>query len=184
MAALPGFQVEAVGRRLGDFLNIGPRGSHLHPFDERLDLGIRQGAGGRHQRGPALDAVDQGALLRLACNHGRSRDASLDQVLAPVQAQPGKWRRRLGAVAFVAVVGQQGADLFFEEFQGGGIRRRGQSGGQADEERGTCAQAWRETLHDRCRNGGQGCPPSCQARIPWITCPWTSVRRKSRPPKR
>ena len=72
----------------------------------------------------------------------------LDQVFAPVQAQSGKWRRRLGAVAFIAATGQQGADLFFEEFQGGGIRRRGQSNGQAYEKRGTRAQARRKTLHD------------------------------------
>ena len=117
VAALAGFQVESFTRIRRDRRGIGPGGSHPDPFDEGLDLRIRQGAGGRHQGRAALDAVDQGALVRLAGNDGRSRDTPLDQVVAPVQPQTGERRRGIGAVAFVAVVGQQGTDLFFEEFE-------------------------------------------------------------------
>ena len=132
VAALSGFQMECLARVRRSRRGIGPRGSHLHPFDEGLDLRVRKRSGGRHQRRPSLDAMDQGALVRLAGNDGRARYASLDQVFTPVQAQSGEGRRRLGAVAFVALVGQQGADLFFEEFERGGVDRGGPETGKAD----------------------------------------------------
>ena len=148
VAALSGFQMESFTRIRRGRRGIGPRGAHPDPFDEGLDLRVRKRSGGRHQRRPSLDAMDQGALVRLAGNDGRTRNASLDQVFAPVQAQSGERRRRLGAVAFVAAVGQQGADLFFEEFERGGVGRGGPETREAGQERETCAQACRKTLHD------------------------------------
>ena len=56
-----------------------PRGAHLHPFDERLDLAGLEFAGGRHLEPAIVDGVDHRAGVGIARNDGGPRVAPFEQ---------------------------------------------------------------------------------------------------------
>ena len=96
-----------------------PRGSHLDPRGQRLDLGRREFLLRRH-RDVALVAhrENQQAPLRLAANDRRAGEAALQESLERVDAQLRLAGARVGAVASIAVLGQGRPNTLLEEREG------------------------------------------------------------------
>src|SRR4051794_11361443 len=85
------------------------------------------------------DRQDEIARVRIPLHDRRlARLAALEHSLARVEAQAAFQLLRLGAVALVATVHQDGADSLLEEFGAGGSRGRrlrGITGGRGADER-------------------------------------------------
>ena len=118
------FRSDARGASLG-----GPGRAALHPLGEVGSLGVAQARLGRHLQ--VLVAVahglDEEALVRLPGDNGGAGVAAFEHGGAGVEEEAALEFLRAGAVAFVAALGEQGADALLEELEvfGGEVGRGG-----------------------------------------------------------
>ena len=131
------FRGDARGAGLG-----WPRRAALHPLGEVGVLGVAQARLGRHLQ--VLVAVahgfDKEALVWLAGDDGGTGVAAFEHGGAGVEEEAALEFLRAGAVAFVAALGEQGADALLEELEvfggeggRGGNRTRRQRNGDGEQ---------------------------------------------------
>ena len=116
--APPLVEVERLGRvrrAHGHRRGLGPRRAHLDPGDQALHLRRVEGAGRRHEHGPPLHPLHEGARRRVARHHRRPRVAPREQPVAAVEPQPPERRLQRRPVALEALPGEQRPYLGLEE---------------------------------------------------------------------
>ena len=92
-------------------------GAELHPLDEVGDLRRRERLFRRHLEllVPMPDALDEQRVVGFAGHDGRTGFAALGPAVARVEAQAALGLLRAGAVALVAMLGEQRPNAFLEE---------------------------------------------------------------------
>jgi hypothetical protein len=111
----------------------------LDPFDECLEILIGEFAGGRHFEAFVADGLNEGAVGEVPGNHRGSGIAAGADEGGLVEPETAFLLVR--AVAFDAVLGEEGSNLGFEEakvrggwrLRGRGFIREGGSGGHKSE---------------------------------------------------
>lgn len=99
---------------------MGGHGSTaLDPFDEDLDVRVREFAGGRHFKAFVADGLNEGAVGEAIGNNGRPGITAAADECGLIK--PKSTLLLVGAVAFDAVPGEEWADLGFEEADFGGV---------------------------------------------------------------
>ena len=105
--------------------------AELHPFLEVRDLLVREFALGRHAKifVPITHGLDERAVVEIARHHSRTAVAAARPAIAVVEPQAALGFL-LGAVAFVAMLGEERPDAFFKKLEARGIGRCGGGGGE------------------------------------------------------
>lgn len=92
-------------------------GPPCDPFFEDGDLVIGEFALGGHLIGFVADGVDEEAFIQFARDEGRAGFAPFEKSGEAIEVEVAFEFFRLVTVAGVAVGDEEGADLFFEEFE-------------------------------------------------------------------
>src|SRR5437867_1994889 len=116
-------QVEFTGCLGCSRLIARPGRASLYPGGEVGNLFVRQFAARRHlQVAPITNRVDKQAFFRMTRSEDWPGVTSLEKALPAGEGEPAA-QLLTGAVAFEAMGGQHGPDLFLEKLHVGGIGR-------------------------------------------------------------